>query len=305
MTIKQIKEKAKLIVKEGKNHGNLLLSNIISGLVSLVPLAGNICAPCIGLGNRQVYLDAVNGKETDLRTLYSKFKKQFGSSFLLMLCGVILIIAALVAILIVGVFLTTIFSIFRSEFMTGLAVTIIIILGIIVLYYAFLTVDMSCHVLLRETEIDGVEALKKGWALASKNAGLFLRFELSFFGWFLLALITFGLVFIYTIPYYGVAATLLLEQIYNGTSKEELDKAASESFKETAAEAASSIKATASATASVVSDAAVSAANNISSKIEEKKNENAAAAQDSVCPSCGAKNLPDSLFCEKCGTKLK
>lgn len=85
--LKQYKNNAKSILLDKGYWGELLLSNIIVWGVCGFPIIGIIVGFIVGgplsLGLCQSYYDAVHGKKVNQLNLLSKFKTQFGASFLL------------------------------------------------------------------------------------------------------------------------------------------------------------------------------------------------------------------------------
>ena len=206
MNNKQIKEKAEQAVRGQK--GEIILSLVLSRLVAAIPLFGVIVSPVVKLGYMQNLDDVIAGKKINQKALYSKFKDQFGSSFL---CGVhsllVLAIAALITIILIVL-------LFFVPYLGWFAAIIIALIGLFVidLYY-----DTAFYVLLREPNLDGDDAFRKGRKLVRKNEFQYIKLILSYLGVFILSALTAGFYYAYKGQEVEVACMLFMKELYNGT----------------------------------------------------------------------------------------
>lgn len=103
-------------------------------------------------------------------------------------------------------------KLFAASLLVGLIVSLFSILfiipGIIMsLAYSFVTL------IIIDSDIDTISALKKSRELMKGHKWDYFLFTFGFIGWILLAIFTFGLLFIWLIPYMMVASVLYYEEI--------------------------------------------------------------------------------------------
>ena len=91
---------------------------------------------------------------------------------------------------------------------TTLWTLLLIIPGMI----AALSYTMS-FLIMADGEDNPMECIKKSKAMMKGYKWDYFKFQLSFIGWYLLAIPTFGLIFIYVVPYVTVAETLYYEDL--------------------------------------------------------------------------------------------
>lgn len=152
---------------------NSLESNIVDAVVSLISLP-------LTIGYLNGLLNFIRGKEIKIKDIFGKMN-------------------IVIPILIVNI-IVSIAVIFGTA--------LFIIPGIIV----SLMFAMTSY-LLADGESNIKEILKKSVNMIKGYKGDFLLFGLSFFGWILLGIITFGIAFIYVIPYMNVSMALYYEEL--------------------------------------------------------------------------------------------
>ena len=115
--------------------------------------------------------------------LFSGFKENFGENFLL---GIVK-----------GIFLV-------------LWTLLFIIPGIVKSFsYA-----MTEYLMARETDLTAMEAIQKSRMLMKGNKMRLFMLDLSFIGWILLVIVSFGLAAFYVVPYMRTAKTEFFNDIY-------------------------------------------------------------------------------------------
>lgn len=146
------------------------------GISSLVALA---LYP-VSFGIVVFFLDFVRGKDVQLKDVFSHYNK-FGPIFLM-------------------------------YFLTGLFTTLWTLLFIIPGIIAALSYAMTPYI-MADGEDDAMTCIKKSKAMMYGYKWDYLCFKLSFFGWLLLGIVTFGLVYIYVVPYMNTADALYYEEL--------------------------------------------------------------------------------------------
>ncbi len=187
MDIKQNKIDAKAVYNSNMWYFigvNLLLSIIIGALSSFA--VGIIFSGVFNFGYYKIMLYSVRKKDTKLEDLFSGFGAGLDRSLL--------------AGLLVYVF-------------TFLWSLLFIIPGIIKSY----SYSMTYYILLDDKNISGTDAIKKSEEMMKGHKKeLFLQ-DLSFIGWILLSILTFGILFIWLNPYMELSHAVFYERLKNST----------------------------------------------------------------------------------------
>ena len=144
------------------------LSIIGVGAIALLLITGPLA-----LGVTHVYLSVVRGGSAELSDTFSGFKN-FASAFLLQLL---------------------------IEIFTALWSLLFIIPGIIKSY----SYSMSFYILHDNPQMPANEARKMSMQMMRGNKWRLFCLDLSFIGWFLLSILTFGILLFWVEPYQGVA----------------------------------------------------------------------------------------------------
>lgn len=189
MNIKQNKIDAKAVydTKIWFYIGANLLLSIIVGALSYV-VVGVLLAGVLNIGFAKIMLNGVRKKETKLEDLFSGFSAGFERS--------------LVAGLLMYIF-------------TFLWSLLLIIPGIIKAY----SYSMTYYILLDDENITGSDAIKKSQEMMQGHKReLFLQ-DLSFIGWILLSILTFGILLIWLNPYMELSRAVFYERLKNGNSQ--------------------------------------------------------------------------------------
>lgn len=105
-----------------------------------------------------------------------------------------------------------------SIFLIGLVVSIFVFLGYILLIVPGIIIYLAyskIQYLMADGNIKLKETLNKSRTMMKGYKSDYFVFTLSFIGWHLLAIITFGIAYIYVLPYIGVADALYYEKLRN------------------------------------------------------------------------------------------
>lgn len=142
----------------------------LSGIIVLGPV---IISPLLVMGLVYISLDIRNGNGVKLGRIFTAFE-DFGRTW----C-----------------------TFFLSELFTFLWTLLFIIPGII----KSLSYSMAPYIIAENPDISASDAIKKSMRMMEGHKGELFVLRLSFIGWILLGLITFGLVYIYVDPYMSLS----------------------------------------------------------------------------------------------------
>lgn len=102
--------------------------------------------------------------------------------------------------------------IFVLTFLIGLFTSLWTLLFIVPGIIAAISYSMSQYIFI-DGEEDAMECIRKSKKMMDGYKADYFVFNLSFIGWILLAIPTFGLIFIYLIPYMSVSQVLYYEEL--------------------------------------------------------------------------------------------
>ncbi len=194
MENKDIMAKARVSLKGhwGIAIGAMLLYIVIVAGIQIVPVAGAIISLLIGgamtLGMNTVMLAISRGNETTIGRLFDGFSR-YGTT--------------LAAYLLQAIFVF-------------LWMLLLIIPGIIAAYsYA-----MTYYILADDKSIGALDAIRKSKEMMKGNKWKLFCLSFRFFGWIVLAILTFGIGFIWVAPYISVSIATFYDDIKNGQSQE-------------------------------------------------------------------------------------
>ncbi len=166
----------------------LLFMIVCAGVGSIVPLVGSLIIGGPMLLGYVLYLMAVHrGGEGDFETLFSGFKD---------------FVRTLVAYLVMSVLI-----------MVGMI--LLIVPGIIV----SLGLSMTFYILAEDKEIEPLDALRKSWDMMMGHKWKYFCLMFRFFGWWLLCMITFGILLFWVTPYMQLAGMNFYDDIKGGYLK--------------------------------------------------------------------------------------
>ena len=167
MTRAQLKSMAKAQIKG--NIGILFVIAIVTTVITGVPLANLILVPALGLGLVKIYLNMTNGQKPKVGDLFSGLDQLGRAWWLSFLIG----------------------------FFTSLWSMLFVIPGIV----KGLSYSMAHYVLADHPEMTARQALNESKRITQGHKGELFVLNLSFLGWQILACFTFGILYIWLIPY--------------------------------------------------------------------------------------------------------
>lgn len=151
-----------------------IIVGAIVGAIEFIPIAGAIAsivlAPVLYMGMYYLFMDVQSGKKPEVATVFKGFSADFGRIWL---------------------------TFFLMGLYTALWSLLFIIPGI-VKSYAY---SMAPYILAENPDMTANEAITRSKEITMGHKGDLFVMDLSFIGWGLLMVITFGLVGIYAGPY--------------------------------------------------------------------------------------------------------
>lgn len=237
-TIKQIgKEKMR------KQWGELLLALVLVDVGAVVAslftlgIGGLVVIGPLAYGLIYIYYHATQDEKINQKMLLKGFKEKFGESFLAsLLLELIIAIPFALSLVLMTIRMGSIISIMgngipggmdmempigysggggNASFIIGIVLWIVVI---IVCLYIFYGIVMTIYILMREPNKTAVQAIKKSWAMTKGQKLKLFVFDLSYIGWFILAVLTFGILLIWVLPYYMSSKTVLFNDIYDNSN---------------------------------------------------------------------------------------
>ena len=175
MNNSEIKKSAKEAMKNkwGLAIGVFLVYGLISSAISATGI-GAIAAGLLSVGFAAFFLDALRSEKASFDSFFKGFTEYLGTK--------------LVSMLLVGIY-------------TFFWTLLFYIPGIVKTYsYA-----MTPYILLDKPELSANEAITDSRMMMRGHKWQLFLLDLSFIGWILLSLLTFGILFIYVIPYMQAA----------------------------------------------------------------------------------------------------
>ena len=162
-----------------------LIYSIVAGGLSAIPFIGGLCSLFIGLpvayGIAIVMFGVFKGKDVDFGVLFEGFQ-DYSRIF--------------VTKLLQGIY-------------TALWSLLLVVPGVIK-YYSYAMTD---YILKEEPEMKNNAAIEKSMALMENNKMKLFLLDLSFIGWALLAIVTFGIGFLFLQPYMQVSRAAFYEDL--------------------------------------------------------------------------------------------
>ena len=162
-----------------------LIYSIVAGGLSAIPFIGGLCSLFIGLpvayGIAIVMFGVFKGKDVDFGVLFEGFQ-DYSRIF--------------VTKLLQGIY-------------TALWSLLLVVPGVIK-YYSYAMTD---YILKEEPEMKNNAAIEKSMAMMENNKMKLFLLDLSFIGWALLAIVTFGIGFLFLQPYMQVSRAALYEDL--------------------------------------------------------------------------------------------
>lgn len=198
-------------------------------LYNIVSITQFIITVPISYGIIIAFMKLKRGEEVEtfdfLKLGFSNFKKSWSiawNRFLVMIVPALIIFAIVFALSFYSVvssgLMSTSYSV-KYASTNNLAILIIALIAIIAcLVWSMVkrySVELAEYISYDEPEISGKEAVKKSQEMMQGNKGNLFVLEISFIGWSILAVLTFGIGFLWLAPYIQVSKTCFYEELKN------------------------------------------------------------------------------------------
>jgi len=195
---------------------SLLLQNTSGNLLIVTDTLSWIVGFLLTVGSSWIYLSFVRGGDAAFSNLFDGFR-----SFVpVMLTGFVQAVCMLLAVLPGTAVLYAVYGIlpygqqldtaFLDKHIGGfLLITLLLIL--LPSLYIGLKMSMTSFILKDHPELRGWPAVKASWRMMKGRTWRLFVLELSFFGWIMLAVITFGIGMLWLLPYMSTATAVFYE----------------------------------------------------------------------------------------------
>lgn len=202
----------------------------IAYVVFLIPLAFSYCKNLMRLKR----------KETDssfefFKGIFSNFSRSWcvaGRTLLKLLVPLIIIFVALVALIVSSVIITANTLLGETAGMAGAAIVVLVSMLVLFIGYIYLIVKALLYILPTYIAIDNPQMSAKDCVnmsatLMKGNRWKYICLALSFIGWMILSVFTFGIGLLFLLPYMSVAMICFYEALA-GRNQNEVVNASSE-----------------------------------------------------------------------------
>lgn len=157
----------------------------------------SLIAVILGAGTTYIHLNLARKKEVAVKQLFFAFKQHPDRYIGAGLLTALLAVAGLVPFL-----LGTAFFLFAPLSILSVAALIVTgLVSIVLTIYLTITYAMVIYFLIDYPEMKVIQAFRESRLLMKKKKGRFLYLTLSFLGWYLLILLSFGIASLWIIPY--------------------------------------------------------------------------------------------------------
>lgn len=206
-------------------HTSPLGTGVIAGFCLFMVL---ILLP-LSLGIYRFYLTMTDGDKPSISELFSLFSsaKKFFGSF-----GVVLLVTLFSFLW--GALFTVVWGVIIGVTVAILVINAVsaevVLITVLVMYVLFLVTAVLFEIFLMKyyatpvTFVRGngvYQSVKQSVSVMKKHRFEAFLFELSFIGWHMLGTLTFGLVYIYVLPYYVASYTSFISALTDGEKEED------------------------------------------------------------------------------------
>ena len=145
----------------------------------------------VGLGYRKYTLSLIDGEPAEFRMLFSQFHRLWPAVRLNLLMNALLILPVIPVA-------------FLMAFVWGLGV-IVMIAYLVAVFYVSFGWSLAQFAMVEDENCGAREALRRSWAMMDGRRMDYFFLGLSFFGWMILSVFTFGIGNLFLTPYMQVA----------------------------------------------------------------------------------------------------
>lgn len=192
-----------------------LLRNTSGHLLALTEILSWIISFLLTVGASWTFLALVRGEKATFSTLFDGFR----SFFPVILTGIVQVLVVVLAMLPGTALLFALYGILpyqeiqyaELEGIVGGFLLITFFLILLPSLFIGLKTSMTVFLLRDHPELRGWKAVKASWRMMKGKVWKLLVLELSFFGWIVLAILTFGIGMLWLIPYMTAATAAFYE----------------------------------------------------------------------------------------------
>lgn len=192
----------------------------IGAIISDQPLSwilGLILFGLLSMGFIQIAIKTARNEKTSFKDFFSRtdlFFKALGISIVYYIMGITFVLLETVAVTSLSVFTSyqTDLNFLLSSFMIviGIALSLAIPLFFIILLICF---SQTYFILYDNNDMHIVEIFKKSTDMIEGHKNDYILLVLSFFGWFILGIFTFGILYLWLVPYMLVTLANFYDKI--------------------------------------------------------------------------------------------
>lgn len=199
------------------NSGSELLASFFIMIIIASMLSYAITAP-LQMGVNMYYSEYNKENFADINIIFKPFKYTIKIFVIMVFIGFLCSIGVLI------VFALS-FSIGVVEFAySGGFLFFLIFLGTIPAIILSLAFSIIPYVYMKHPELGVMDMVSTSWRMMKGHKFEYFVLDLSFIGWFILSIFTFGILYIWLIPYYRMTIVRYFDQIdaeYFGTAQED------------------------------------------------------------------------------------
>ena len=216
--------KRKALESLALNWGNSILMLIVLILLSLgaalIPLGTILIGWPLSIGSYNYFFRLAAHKEATLNNLFKPFSF-YGNSilfkFLLVLIEVIVALPLIIALVVFFVHNYFSFDLETASIGSSVWLIIIALLDLVLLYYVSIRLYLAYYLLADYPNLAADKVISIAWKAMKDKFWKLFGLLLSFIGWFILAILTFGIGFLWLIPYINTS----LAHFYLDVKREE------------------------------------------------------------------------------------
>lgn len=191
-----------IIASMFQNEASSFITNLIT---FLVVWAISIWA---SVGIPKFYLEFLrNDGKVEFKDALVNTNKLLKSLGFTLIIGILSFIVSIIAVFVIsGVIMTAFFSYEGIGIGSVVAIILVIILAIVYVIFTYMVIQTP-YIIVEKDDIGVLEAMKVSCKIMKGKKWEYFILQLSFIGWGILSVITFGIGFLWLIPYVSVAST--------------------------------------------------------------------------------------------------
>lgn len=212
-------ENIKLIAKEqirgkiGKLFLVAFIPLLISFILCLIPIAGAlinlfVLSPAFAMATAMIYLKNSENEYFKVGEVFSGFNWFWSAFKVNLLIAIFMLLWSIIPIAIILIVIE-----YTKNFLPSSFVTLLYLVAMIFIAVRYIPYSMSMYILAENPRQSAREIIKESKEIMKGNKIAYFMMLVSFFGWFLLCIITCYIGFIYVGPYVQATITTFYQQI--------------------------------------------------------------------------------------------